>query len=162
MSLWLHTILMGKKTCIMRYLRNMALLMSYLIFFEKNQFNPINALREYLTVFTTHIKENPEIGTLAYEEIIKESARLEKIKPYFIGSFEQLKEILQEGEKQGVFHFFSINHTIHWITSIVLFPKFKKFIDSLGTNETNDTNHEWMPEDLVSRIISALTDKPNI
>nr|HDR4328098.1 TetR/AcrR family transcriptional regulator [Bacillus anthracis] len=24
------------------------------------------------------------------------------------------------------------------------------------------TNHEWMPEDLVSRIISALTDKPNI
>ncbi|HDR5216772.1 TPA: TetR/AcrR family transcriptional regulator, partial [Bacillus anthracis] len=67
-----------------------------------------------------------------------------------------------EGEKQGVFHFFSINHTIHWITSIVLFPKFKKFIDSLGTNETNDTNHEWMPEDLVSRIISALTDKPNI
>ncbi|HDR5033834.1 TPA: TetR/AcrR family transcriptional regulator, partial [Bacillus anthracis] len=131
-------------------------------FLEKNQFNPINALREYLTVFTTHIKENPEIGTLAYEEIIKESARLEKIKPYFIGSFEQLKEILQEGEKQGVFHFFSINHTIHWITSIVLFPKFKKFIDSLGTNETNDTNHEWMPEDLVSRIISALTDKPNI
>ncbi|WHY27356.1 hemolysin II regulator HlyIIR [Bacillus wiedmannii] len=131
-------------------------------FLEKNEFNPINALKEYLTVFTTHIKENPEIGALAYEEIIKESTRLEKIKPYFIGNFEQLKEILQEGEKQGVFHFFSINHTIHWITSIVLFPKFKKFIDSLGPNETNDTNHEWMPEDLVNRIISALTDKPKM
>ncbi|ANC08911.1 TPA: TetR/AcrR family transcriptional regulator [Bacillus thuringiensis] len=131
-------------------------------FLEKNQFDPIDALREYLTVFTIHIKENPEIGSLAYEEIIKESARLEKIKPYFIGNFEQLKEILQEGEKQGVFHFFSINHTIHWITSIVLFPKFKKFIDSLGPNETNDTNHEWMPEDLVNRIVTALTDKPNV
>ncbi|MED3614035.1 hemolysin II regulator HlyIIR [Bacillus wiedmannii] len=131
-------------------------------FLEKNQLNPINALKEYLTVFTTHIKENPEIGTLAYEEIIKESSRLEKIKPYLIGSFEQLKEILQEGEKQEVFHFFSINHTIHWITSIVLFPKFKKFIDSLGTDETNDKNHEWMPEDLVNRVIFALTNKPSI
>ena len=72
-------------------------------FLEKNQFNPINALREYLAVFTTHIKENPEIGTLAYEEIIKESARLEKIKPYFIGSFEQLTEILQEGKNKEYF-----------------------------------------------------------
>ncbi|HEC4819312.1 TPA: TetR/AcrR family transcriptional regulator, partial [Bacillus cereus] len=26
----------------------------------------------------------------------------------------------------------------------------------------NDTNHEWMPEDLVDRIVTALTDKPNV
>ncbi|HDR6461581.1 TPA: TetR/AcrR family transcriptional regulator, partial [Bacillus thuringiensis] len=31
-----------------------------------------------------------------------------------------------------------------------------------GPNETNDTNHEWMPEDLVDRIVTALTDKPNV
>ncbi|MED3063753.1 TetR/AcrR family transcriptional regulator, partial [Bacillus thuringiensis] len=23
-------------------------------------------------------------------------------------------------------------------------------------------NHEWMPEDLVDRIVTALTDKPNV
>ncbi|HDR6675529.1 TPA: TetR/AcrR family transcriptional regulator, partial [Bacillus thuringiensis] len=26
----------------------------------------------------------------------------------------------------------------------------------------NDTNHEWMPENLVDRIVTALTDKPNV
>ncbi|MBG9480633.1 hypothetical protein ABE52_00015, partial [Bacillus thuringiensis] len=42
------------------------------------------ALRQYLTFFITHIKQHPEIGTLAYEEIINESSQLEKIKPYII------------------------------------------------------------------------------
>ncbi|WP_347408017.1 TetR/AcrR family transcriptional regulator [Bacillus cereus group sp. BfR-BA-01349] len=106
-------------------------------FLEKNQFDPINALKEYLHVFVAQIKENPEIGTLVYGELLKESARIEKIKPYIIGNFEQLKEILQEGERQGVFYFFSINYTIHWITSIATFPKLKKMYDSLGKDEQN-------------------------
>ncbi|EJR80283.1 TetR/AcrR family transcriptional regulator [Bacillus cereus] len=125
-------------------------------FLEENQSNPIKALRQYLTVFITHVKQNPEIGILVYEEMIKESDRLENIKPYIIGNFEQLKDILIEGKKKGIFHFISINHTIHWITSIVLFPKFKKFIDPIDKNETIDINNEWIIEELVSSIISSL------
>ncbi|MDZ3952392.1 TetR/AcrR family transcriptional regulator [Bacillus thuringiensis] len=131
-------------------------------FLEKNQFDPIKALRDYLNVFTTHIKEHPEIGMLTYEEIMKGSDRLETVKPYFIGNFEQLKEILQEGKQQGIFHFFSINYAIHWIISTATFPKFKKMYDLLGVNEKDEKNHELMSEDLVDRIISILTDSADM
>lgn len=131
-------------------------------FLEETQHNPINALRQYLTIYIEHIKLNPEIGTLAFEEIIKESPQLEKIKPYITGNFEQLKEILQEGRNQGVFHFFSINHAIYWITSIVLFPKFRKFIDSIDPSNYNEIENEWLIEDLVDRIIASLMHDPKI
>ncbi|MDA2396442.1 TetR/AcrR family transcriptional regulator [Bacillus cereus] len=131
-------------------------------FLEETQNNPINALRQYLTIYITHIKHNPEIGVLAYEEIIKESSRLEKIKPYITGNFEQLKEILQEGRNQGLFHFFSINHAIYWITSFVLFPKFKKFIDSIEQSSSNEINNEWLIEGLANRVIASLMHDPKI
>ncbi|AHA71937.1 MULTISPECIES: TetR/AcrR family transcriptional regulator [Bacillus] len=131
-------------------------------FLEETQNNPKTALRQYLTFFITHIKQHPEIGTLAYEEIINESSQLEKIKPYIIGNFEQLKEILLEGKEQGIFYFFSTNHAIYWITSIVLFPKFKKFIDSMNQKDSNDMQTEWITDDLVNRIISSLIHNPTL
>ncbi|AZJ23817.1 TetR family transcriptional regulator (plasmid) [Bacillus wiedmannii bv. thuringiensis] len=131
-------------------------------FLEETQHNSRNALRQYLTFFITHIKQHPEIGALVYEEILKESSRLEKIKPYIIGNFEQLKQILLKGKEQGVFHFFSTNHAIYWITSIVLFPKFKKFIDSIDQKDADDMKTEWITDDLVNRIISSLIHNPTL
>ncbi|PEL83904.1 TetR/AcrR family transcriptional regulator [Bacillus wiedmannii] len=131
-------------------------------FLEETQYNSRNALRQYLTFFITHIKQHPEIGALVYEEILKESSRLEKVKPYIIGNFEQLKQILLKGKEQGVFHFFSTNHAIYWITSIVLFPKFKKFIDSIDQKDADDMKTEWITDDLVNRIISSLIHNPTL
>ncbi|WP_422424627.1 TetR/AcrR family transcriptional regulator [Bacillus sp. PSXD-155] len=131
-------------------------------FLEETKHNPKTALKQYLNFFITHIKQHPEIGTLAYEAIIKESSQLEKIKPYIIGNFGQLKETLLEGKEQGVFHFFSTNHAIYWITSIVLFPKFKKFIDSMNQSDSDDMQTEWITDDLVNRIISSLIHNPTL
>ncbi|MFJ8530351.1 TetR/AcrR family transcriptional regulator [Bacillus sp. NPDC094106] len=126
-------------------------------FLEVNQFNPLDALRDFLTALITHTKQHPEIGTLSYHEIIKQSPRLEMIKPYIIGIFEQLRDILIEGKKQGVFYFFSVNHTIHWITSMVLVPKLKKFIGSIDPIESTDVYEDWTIEDIINSIILALT-----
>ena len=126
-------------------------------FLEVNQFNALYALRDFLTALITHTKQHPEIGTLAYHEIIKQSPRLETIKPYIIGIFEQLREILIEGKKRGVFHFLSVNHTIHWITSMVLVPKLKKFIGSIDPSESIDVDEDWTTEDMINSIILSLT-----
>lgn len=125
-------------------------------FLEKNHFHPFNALRDFLTVIIDHRTKNPEIGTLAYHEITRQSPRLENIKPYITGIFEQLIEILIEGKKQGVFHFLSVNHTVNWIMSMVLVPKIKKFISSINPTEPINLEEHWTTEDMSNSIIFAL------
>uniref|UniRef100_UPI00119D5D1E TetR/AcrR family transcriptional regulator n=1 Tax=Bacillus mycoides TaxID=1405 RepID=UPI00119D5D1E len=51
-------------------------------FLEKNQCNPVHALRDFLTVLINQITKHPELGILAYHEIIRQSSRLETIKPH--------------------------------------------------------------------------------
>ena len=125
-------------------------------FLKKNQFDPSHALKDFLTVLINHRTKNPEIGTLAYHEIIRQSPRLETIKPYIIGIFEQLIEILMEGKKQGVFHFLSVNHTVNWIMSMVLVPKVKKFISSINPTDPINLEDNWTTEDMSNSIIFAL------
>ncbi|CAH2464421.1 MULTISPECIES: TetR/AcrR family transcriptional regulator [Bacillus cereus group] len=126
-------------------------------FLEINQSNPLYALRDFLTILISHRTKHPEIGTLAYHEIIRESPRLEIIKPHISGIFEQLIEILTEGKKQGVFHFLSVNHTVNWIMSMVLVPKLKKFIGSINPNTPINLEDDWTAEDMKNSIIFALT-----
>ena len=90
----------GKENLYLEVFKNMVL-QKLPNFLEETKHNPKTALRQYLNFFITHIKQHPEIGTLAYEAIIKESSQLEKIKPYIIGNFGQLKEILLEGRNKG-------------------------------------------------------------
>ena len=92
----------GKENLYLEVFKNMVL-QKLPNFLEETKHNPKTALRQYLNFFYTHIKQHPEIGTLAYEAIIKESSQLEKIKPYIIGNFGQLKEILLEGRNKGFF-----------------------------------------------------------
>ncbi|MEM5662858.1 TetR/AcrR family transcriptional regulator [Bacillus cereus] len=125
-------------------------------FLEENQFNPLHALRDFLTVLINHRSKHPEIGTLAYQEIIRQSPRLDTIKPHIIGLFEQLIEILMEGKKQGIFHFLSVNHTVNWIMSMVLVPKLKKFIGSINPTESINLEDDWTTEDMSNDIIFAL------
>ncbi|QIW22033.1 TetR/AcrR family transcriptional regulator [Bacillus thuringiensis] len=125
-------------------------------FLEKNQCNPLHALRDFLMVLINHITKHPEIGILAYYEIIRQSSRLETIKPHIIGIFEQLIGILMEGKKQGVFHFLSVNHTVNWIMSMVLVPKVKKFIGSINPTESIDLKDDWTTEDMSNNVIFAL------
>ena len=125
-------------------------------FLEKNQRNPLHALRDFLTVLINHITKHPEIGVLAYYEILRQSSRLETIKPHIIGIFEQLIEILVEGKKQGVFYFLSVNYTVNWIMSMVLVPKLKSFISSINSTESIDLKCDWTTEDMSNNIILAL------
>ncbi|WP_144509157.1 TetR/AcrR family transcriptional regulator [Bacillus mycoides] len=125
-------------------------------FLEKNQCNPLHALRDFLTVLINQITKHPELGILAYHEIIRQSSRLETIKPHIILIFEQLIEILTEGKEQGFFHFISINHTVNWIISMVLVPKIKKFIGSINPIESIDLEDDWTTEDMANSIIFAL------
>lgn len=126
-------------------------------FLEENKFNALHALGDFLAVLINHRTKHPEIGTLAYHEIIRQSSRLETIKPHIIGIFEQLIEILIEGKRQGVFHFLSVNHTVNWIMSMVLVPKLKKFIGSINPTESFNLEDDWTTEDMSNSIIFALT-----
>ncbi|WP_144499581.1 TetR/AcrR family transcriptional regulator [Bacillus sp. FDAARGOS_235] len=125
-------------------------------FLEKNRCNPVHALRDFLTVLINQINKHPEIGMLAYYEIIRQSSRLETIKPHITGIFEQLIGILNKGKEQGVFHFLSVNHTVNWIMSMVLVPKLKIFIGSLNQTESIGLEDDWATEDMSNSIILAL------
>ncbi|MDZ4417107.1 TetR/AcrR family transcriptional regulator [Bacillus cereus] len=125
-------------------------------FLEENYFDPLHALRAFLTVLISHRTKNPEVGALAYYEITRQSPRLEIIKPHISGIFEQLIKILMEGKKQGVFHFLSVNHTVNWIISMVLAPKIKIFISSLNFTDPINLEDDWTTDDMSNSIISAL------
>ena len=126
-------------------------------FLEVHQGNPLHALEDFLKVLIAHTKKHPEIGTLSYQEIIRESPRLETIKPYILGIFEQLRDILINGKKQEVFYFLSVNHTVNWIMSMVLVPKLKKFIGSITPVEPINVDEEWTTQDMINNILFSLT-----
>ena len=85
-----------------------------------------------------------------------------KNKTIYYWEFWTIKRNLIGREGTRGFHFFSTNHAIYWITSIVLFPKFKKFIDSMNQSDSDDMQTECITDDLVNRIISSLIHNPTL
>ncbi|PEN88360.1 TetR family transcriptional regulator [Bacillus cereus] len=108
--------------------------------------NPTKALEEYLNYIFTHLANDKEIGIITYQELLMSNPRLDILRPYIKGVWEQLYTILKEGEKQKAFTFYSLPFTIHWIGSFLLFPKYEKFLhDVIGENIEDTKNTELIP-----------------
>lgn len=108
--------------------------------------NPTKALEEYLSYIFTHLANDKEIGIITYQELLASNPRLDILKPYIKGVWEQLHAILQEGEKQKAFTFYSLPFTMHWIGSFLLFPKYEQFLyDVIGENIKGTKNTELIP-----------------
>ena len=108
--------------------------------------DPTKALEEYLNHIFMHLANDKEIGMITYQELLASNPRLEILRPYIKGVWEQLYTILQEGEKQKAFTFYSLPFTMHWIGSFLLIPKYEQFLyDIIGENIEVTKNTELIP-----------------
>lgn len=119
--------------------------------------DPTKALEEYLSYVFTHLANDTEIGMITYQELLASNPRLDMLRPYIKGLWEQLYAILQAGEKQNIFAFHSLPFTMHWMGSFLLFPKYEQFVYDVIGERIEDTKHTQHTE-LIPFIISFLTN----
>ncbi len=95
----------------------------------------INAVIEKVVRFKI---EQPEMVTIIQQEILMKSPRLKGMSKYMYPVLTKLKEFLEEGKKQHLFNFESIDNALIFIMSITTFPLSNAFINPLLSDKNRD------------------------
>jgi AcrR family transcriptional regulator len=112
-------------------------------------FYPVGALEQYEETFKDPVAglsliireviryrwEQPEMAMIMQREIYLESPRRETIKTYVFPVWRKLREILELGKKQGVFHYRSLDNTMLFILATLVFPRGNPFHQPLLTEK---------------------------
>ena len=97
------------------------------------QLDPIEGLKRFIQVVIRFRIEEPEMAAIFHKEMVSKSPRLEFIRSYSITTWEKLREILDNGRKQGLFSFQSLDYMMLFIMGTLIFPQKSTYFSSLVT-----------------------------
>ncbi|KYD16836.1 hypothetical protein [Saccharococcus caldoxylosilyticus] len=83
--------------------------------------SPEEELRSILEGVIRFKWEDREMAVIIHQEMALQSPRLKKILQYTQPVWQRVREVLEDGKKQGKFHFHSLDHTLLVIMGAVLF-----------------------------------------
>lgn len=98
--------------------------------------------------------EQPEMANILQREIFMATPRREMIKAYVYPVWMKLREVLDTGRKQKLFHFRSMDNTMMFILATLVFPRNNPFHESL-LSEKQATLEEQV-EDTIRFIFGGL------
>ena len=123
----------GKKKCSMLCLNNFIPLELWKV--EETFKDPVAGLSLIIREVIRYRWEQPEMAMIMQREIYLESPRRETIKTYVFPVWRRLREILELGKKQGVFHYRSLDNTMLFILATLVFPRGNPFHQPLLTEK---------------------------
>lgn len=83
--------------------------------------NPIQGMKRLIEQMYYFCKADPEISDIVHQEFTLHSERIDIIQKYTLPVWQLLRHYLEEGRKQGVFHFCSSDHTFLQVMGSILF-----------------------------------------
>jgi AcrR family transcriptional regulator len=118
--------------------------------------DPVQGIEVLVTGILTFFNQDEELATIIQQDLSMQSPRTKLIQSYISPVWIKLKEILERGREQGVFHFDSLDMTWMMTMGTIIFPNQYQShcLDPIIRMETD--NIQAKIEATVSYILGAL------
>ncbi|MEC0227399.1 TetR/AcrR family transcriptional regulator [Paenibacillus alba] len=115
-------------------------------FFPNERVNTFFDIEDPLVGVQTVIEEvvwmrnaDPQLITMMQMEIITITSRVEQIREVVYPIWKKLKDFLEKGRQDGIFHFDSTESTLMFVLGSIFFYKQREFFELMFTEEKLDT-----------------------
>lgn len=122
--------------------------------FAKQSLQPIDGLRLIIQEVTYYRIKEPDIIRMLQYEIVLNTPRIDIIRRHAFPLWKILRDLLDEGRKQRLFHFRSLDHAFLSTLGTILFHKKTEYFSALMTEQPQTT--EQLIEDLTDYVFGAL------
>ncbi|WP_134702503.1 TetR family transcriptional regulator [Ammoniphilus sp. YIM 78166] len=122
--------------------------------FEEEMKDPMKGIRILIEGVIRFKVEDPELAAIMQHEINMRTPRIERIGGYVFPVWKKLREVLQTGREQGLFHFRSLDNTLQFVMSALIYPQCNSFIDPLL--QEGEQSLEQLIEDTENFILQGL------
>lgn len=92
--------------------------------------DPVEGLRVLVLEVLRFRDSDPELAAITVREIIAQSSRGDQLKNYTVPVWRKLREVLENGRSQGIYHYRSLDLAMRFVMGAILFP-----VDSAVTRE---------------------------
>lgn len=115
-------------------------------FFPKNKIIDFFAIEDPIVGIRTIIQgvieirsADPQMITLIQMEIITITPRVEKMRELVYPLWKKVRDLLEKGRQDGIFHFESLDSTLMFVLGSMFFYKQREFFELMFTEERPDT-----------------------
>lgn len=122
--------------------------------FEPLMNDPVRALVEMIKQVNLFRMSDPELVNIMEQEILMRSPRMEYIQSRVMPVWQKLKEVLELGRRQGIFHFRSLDTTLMSVLGTIMFHKKSYYFSPLFSD--GEQSPEDMIRDMTVFIFNAL------
>lgn len=115
---------------------------------------PVAGLKIVIREIVSFQAQDPELIRVIQNEIGGETARRDLIREYLIPVWEKLRSLLEEGKRQGVFHYRSLDSAFLYIWGGIMYRREFNYFDPVLSEPAPDEEH--LCEDLTAFVLAAL------
>lgn len=115
---------------------------------------PVEGIRLLIQEVTYFRLKEPDLIRMLQYEILLNTPRIEIIHKHAFPVWKVLRDVLEKGRRQGIFHFESLDHTFLSTLGAILFHKKTEYFAPLLTEQPQTP--ERLIEDLTDYILGAL------
>ncbi|MCY9666024.1 TetR family transcriptional regulator [Paenibacillus alginolyticus] len=115
-------------------------------FFPKNKLIDFFAIEDPIVGIRTIIQgvieirsSDPQMITIMQMEIITITPRVEKMRELVYPLWKKVRDLLEKGRQDGIFHFESLDSTLMFVLGSIFFYKQREFFELMLTEERPDT-----------------------
>lgn len=120
------------------------------MFFPKDGFcsdhvsgDPVEEIRFIMERLIEFKIEQPEMVAILQQEILMNSPRFEGMVQYIYPAYKKLKELLELGKVQNLFHFESTDNAITFIIAVITFPLDNAFVSTLFSERNQEAKNVY-------------------
>jgi Transcriptional regulator len=113
----------GGKDNMYRALFDMSFPESLLLEGEEAKQDPVKAIKLLIRKVIAYQANDPELVRLIQQESAQSTPRVAIVQKYLVPVWQMARDILEEGRRQGVFHFRSLDNTFLYVWGGILFPR---------------------------------------
>lgn len=116
--------------------------------------DPIVGIRTIIQGVVEIRTADPQMISLMQMEIITITPRLEKMRELVYPLWKKVRDLLEQGRQDGIFHFESLDSTLMFVLGSIFFYKQREFFELLFTEERPDT--QTLIEQTTTYVLNAL------
>ncbi|NOU73546.1 TetR family transcriptional regulator [Paenibacillus sp. LMG 31458] len=116
--------------------------------------DPIVGIRTIIQGVVEIRTADPQMISLMQMEIITITPRLEKMRELVYPLWKKVRDLLEQGRQDGIFHFESLDSTLMFVLGSIFFYKQREFFELLFTEERPDT--PTLIEQTTTYVLNAL------
>lgn len=116
--------------------------------------DPIVGIRTIIQGVIEIRSADPQMITIMQMEIITITPRVEKMRELVYPLWKKVRDLLEKGRQDGIFHFESLDSTLMFVLGSIFFYKQRDFFELMFTEERPDT--QTLIEQTTTYVLNAL------